>query len=207
MRNIYKHRYEIAAFLLEVVLFTVILYLGIVAPEKEPLRTILYISLIPNAILLFLALREIWRRKLKKKAMSALHRIASKIAKALTAFLEKWNVLRGENKNILTGKTTVFFDLSLHASQNQKRSKPLKWKQLKTDRERLRYLYRRMITNKIKSGVDIKPCDTPLELKELCSSDDFEVKLFETYIDFRYDERKVIPSQTIYSLKDNIADL
>ncbi len=207
MKYIYKRRYEISAFLLVVVLFTVILYLSVVEPDKEPLRTFLYISLIPNIILLFLTLREIWRRRLKNKAKSALKKIISKIAKALTAFLEKWNVLRGENKNILTGKTTVTFDLSLSEKQSTKKTKPLKWKQLKTDRERLRYLYRRMITNKIKLGVNIKACDTPLELKYLCTSDEFEAELFETYIDCRYDERKDIPSQKIYLLKDNIANL
>ena len=204
MKNVYKYRYEIFASLLTLGLLTIILYLNVVKPENEPLRTALLISLVADAVLLCLTLRKLWKTKWKKQVASSVKKVFAKIAKAIMIFLEKWNTLIGDDKNVLSGKTTVSFDFSLQESRKQRIPKPLKWKQLKTDRERLRYLYRQMIIHKIDSGVSIRSSSTPLEIKEKCESDEFETELFEMYIDCRYDERKDISAQKISMLKSNI---
>ena len=204
MKRVYNFRYELLAFFSLIGFLASIMYWLDNAPKENNIRTFLSAVLVLDGVLLWYSLRKLWRTKWKRKFVASIQVIFNKISKVFSLFLEKWIAFRGGNKNILSGKTVISFDFSHSNVLTSKPKKRLKWKQLQTDRERLRFLYSRMIRNKMDSGVKIKASDTPLEVQSFCEANDLEDELFELYITCRYDERKEIAPQKVKFFKDNL---
>lgn len=204
MKMLNKYRYEISALLLAVGFFTIALYLNVAEPESEIVRVLLLLSLISDGVLFYFTLRKLWRTKWKTKVSESFQKVFEKLARALMSFLEKWNIRRDKDQNILSGKTTVSFDFSLSEAREPKPKRTLKWKHLQTDRERIRYLYRRMISERVKRGVSVCAHETPLELKQRGENNAQENELFDLYIDVRYDDRVEPNGQTVLKLKEDL---
>lgn len=194
MKRILQKHLEISAFLLAVVFFAMLVYSIIQTPESAPLFSVLIVSQIVDVVLLYFTLRKLWRTKWKKQLTTAAQKILSKITKKLIGFLERRNIIRGKDKKILSGKTTVSFNFSTTESQSPKKVKYPKWRNLKNDRERLGYLYRSLVEFNIKHGLLIYSSDTPSEVKNKKDNEVFEDEIFDLYIENRY--KKDIETET-----------
>ncbi|MBQ8431734.1 MAG: hypothetical protein IJX28_02515 [Clostridia bacterium] len=206
MRNLLsRFRYELCALLLAAGLGQIVIYWRVRQPADPRVRALLIVLGGLGAVLLLVTLRKLWRTKWRRAILSGARTLLAKASRFMLKLLDKWN-LTGRGKQVLRGKTTVSFDFSVADIAPKKRPKPKKWKHLRTNREKMGYLYRHMLTARIKSGMTVHSCDTPAELKEKAENAPHEEALFDLYLDTRYDERTDnIPDDTIDHLKDAFA--
>ena len=127
--------------------------------------------------------------------------------KVFEKFFDFWQVKFKNDSNILSGKTSVSFELTPHENFKRSSKKKYKWKQMKSDRERLGHLYRHMISSQIKCGKSAYSFDTPAEIKARNSSVNIENELFDIYISTRYDERVALNTEQIFDLKNRYEEL
>lgn len=178
-------------------------------PDSTVVQSFMLIGIAASGICSVLLARSLWRAKWKKAATAGLQRIFSGIQRFFERFAEKFGVRRTD-KRVLSGKTSVFFD-KIDGSDEKTSARPTKapkWKQLAGERERMRYLYRQMISEKLKKGALIYAVDTPSEIKEKAEKTEqdkgkggAEGELFDMYIDMRYDERKYPSDEDVKRLK------
>ena len=193
------------------ILFSLFLYsvsLWVNDPPKTALTRFIFMLLSFSDIAIFLMLlRQLWRKKWRPVVSRATSRIFGSAARFFMRIFERVSKKLGlgarTKKNVIGGKTQITFDQNVFEKEKISRKKAIKWKQLQSDRDRLRYLYRNMITHKIRGGERIHPADTPSEIEESCERDVFESELFSLYIDARYDERAELDADIIEKLKDS----
>lgn len=202
MRLLKKYRYEFLSISLVTALLIFSFYLLFGNYAVKSIRFALFVLVIADAIGLYFTFRKLWRTKWKRLFLASVQKIVAKISKLLTIFIEKH--MKKEKVTILSGKTTVSFDLSLQELKNQKSSKPLKWKKLKNNRERLGYLYRNMIEHKIKHGSLIYSSDTPSEVKDKSENEVVENRIFDLYIDNRYKDTIDVDTERLNDLKSEL---
>ena len=202
MKLLKKYRYELFALLLTVGLLKGVFYFASVDITEKASLSACFAFLIADAILLYFTLRKLWKTKWKKQLLQAAQKIISKIAKALMTFIEKRT--GGKKTTVLAGKTTISFDLPLQNQEKQKTPKAPKWKRLKTDREKLGYLYKHMIEHRINHGCKILSSETPTEIKKHGENEVFEEHIFSLYIDNRYQQTPKTDSETLEQLKKEL---
>ena len=161
----------------------------------------LNVGLVLSGILFLLTFIHLWRVKWKKALKDGLYKLLTGLVTLFFAVVEKWNESQNQSDR-LGGTTSVFFDLNLKEKAEKKSQKPPKWKHLQTDRERVRFLYRAMMTERVKRGALVYSSETPAELKQKQENQPHEEELFDLYIACRYDERQQPPEETIEQLKD-----
>lgn len=143
-------------------------------------------------------------KKWKEKTDAALKRLFASAAlmfMRLAEKLEKYTRFFRRRKNTVYGKTTYSFDFSAPEKQKKKPPKPPKWKQMETARQKLGYLYYHLITARIKGGMHAKSTDTPLDLKHRQTNLPDEERVFDLYLDARYDERAELAEEELDGLK------
>lgn len=119
-----------------------------------------------------------------------------------------------------TNRLTLFQDERTRMSFDKKHNlfHKIKWKNLQSHRERIRFIYISFLQQKIKKGAVVLPSDTPNELAvKLKTDDDLTVKLCSLYNVARYadadtfiekeDVEKVLPcaSKRLRLYSDNIS--
>ena len=199
-----KYSYEIYAFLLAVGFFTDALYLVVADSVPMLLSTVLSLLLVADAVALFFTLRKLWRTKWKKALTASMQKLFAKAARRLIRLLEKWNIGKGGKTTVITGKTHVSFDFASSVSREHKVKKLPKWKQLESNRERLGYLYRQLIEQRIKRGLLVYSSDTPSEIKLKGKNEDFENEIYDLYISNRYRQTVEVDAETLNNLKDEL---
>ena len=144
---------------------------------------------------------HLWRVKWKKAIAARLRMLLTGLASLFIAIVEKWNESQ-DPKDRLGGTTSISFDFSHLEKSEKKAQKPPKWKHLQTDRERMRFLYRSMMTERVKKGALVYSSETPTELKQKQENEAHEEELFDLYISCRYDERCEPSEHTVEALKE-----
>ena len=181
-----------------------LMYLWTVArPDNMYLRAFMLIAIVIAVILAVWLLRSLWRAKWRASTAKAMQKIFGRIQRFFERFADRIGFGR-KGKSVLSGKTTVIFDRKYDEAISKDTSyvrKPPKWKQLETDRDRMRYLYRKMIVGKIKKGAKIYSADTPSEAELKAEKTPAEKELFDMYISCRYDERKSPQASQVQELK------
>ncbi|MCL2664279.1 MAG: hypothetical protein FWE82_01575 [Defluviitaleaceae bacterium] len=87
--------------------------------------------------------------------------------------------------------------------ENFTRFKKMKWKNLQSNRERVRFIYISFLKQKMRQGLEISPADTPNELhgKLLQKNDAAGEKIFPLYNIARYkDDETAIPNSELESV-------
>lgn len=156
---------------------------------------------------LFRIMRRLWNKQFKSAVGRGIKRLFNKIAGIVVRYADKISFYFGKG-NVVGGETTVRFDYSVFKARKNKpeRFKPPKWKDMNTTREKLGFLYYKLITLRIKNGMEACPQDTPSELKVRQENSENEEKLFDIYITARYDERATVDEQEILDLKERLFD-
>lgn len=202
MRTFQKYRYEFLAVVLTAALLILGFYLVMAVSDANSIRSPLFAAFVADGVALYFTIRKLWRTKWKKAFLSSVQKIIAKIANRLAAFLEKR--IRGKKVTVLSGKTTVSFDFPLQELSKKKSPKPTKWKHLKSDRERLGYLYKHVVEFNINHDLLVFSSDTPIEVKMKKEYETFENQIFDLYIENRYKDTLEIDTLTLNELKKSI---
>ena len=157
--------------------------------------------LLLSGILFLVTLVRLWRLKWKQALKDGLRKLLTGLASLFIAIAEKWNESQSATDR-LGGTTSVFFDLTLKEKAEKKAKKAPKWKHLQTDRERVRFLYRSMMNERVRKGDLIYSSETPLELKQKQENQAHEEELFDLYLSCRYDERSEPSEEAVEQLKE-----
>ena len=157
--------------------------------------------LLLSGILFLITLVRLWRLKWKQALKDGLRKLLTGLASLFIAIAEKWNESQSATDR-LGGTTSVFFDLTLKEKAEKKAKKAPKWKHLQTDRERVRFLYRSMMNERVRKGDLIYSSETPLELKQKQENQAHEEELFDLYLSCRYDERSEPSEEAVEQLKE-----
>ncbi len=170
-------------------------------PDKWQIAV--FLLFLADTVMMIPLLRRL-HKKWKAKTDEALKRLfasAALLFMRLAEKLEKYTHFFRRKKNTVYGKTTYSFDFSAPERQKKKPPKPPRWKQMETARQKLGYLYYHLITARIKGGMHAKSTDTPLDLKRRQENLPDEERVFDLYLDARYDERAELEEQELDGLK------
>ena len=201
MKLIRKYGYEILASILGVAFVTMLAYLLIVKPEDIMTRGTVMFMMLFDAIAAYYVLRKLWRTKWRYRVMPSLQKAFEKIARAIRIFRQKLGIPEKESKTVLRGKATISFDAKPVYEQAKRIKKPKGWKSLQTDRERLGYLYKRMIDTNIHQGVPIFSSETPTEIRDKKDYRDHENQIFDLYVANRYKNDVTVDRTVLDDLK------
>ena len=201
MKQTRKCGYEILAFLLSIAFVTMVLYLYIVNPEDLNTRGTILFGILFDAIALYFVLRKLWRTKWRYRVMPSVQKILDKLARVFKIFRQKLGLPEREDQTVLGGKSKIYFDSKPINTQTKKAKKPSAWKNLHTDKERLGYLYRRMIDNTIHQGMPVFSSETPSEIREKKDYRDVENQIFDLYVANRYKDDVELDSDMLDDLK------
>ena len=196
MKKIHQYRFEIILGVLVLSLISFIVY----PPKNEYLLYLTQFATIADALLIFFVLRKLWRNKWKSLISKGIQKVFQILVKKVFRFFEKTNLFR-KNKNILKGETKTIQSFSFLKKEKKKAVKPSKWSQMQSPRDKMRYLYRHMISQRIHHGERIYSTDTPLEILKKNESQEEKV-VFDLYLDYRYDDRTSPDEQEIQDIKD-----
>ncbi len=166
-------------------------------------RFILVALVFADFFALLFILRELWRKKWKKALVKATRALMVKTSRFVIRLLEKWNIGKGKSKGVLSASTVITFD-GVSFERENKKARRRKWKHMQNTRERLGFLYKFMINERIKKGMRATSHDTPREISEMGENSAIEQELFELYINTRYDERIQPEEQTVQRIKNSL---
>ena len=201
MKAIKKYGWEILCLSSLLVILSIGFYWAGNQPTDPWVLFGLNAGLLLSAALLVISFIRLWKTKWKQALKEGIRKLLVGLATLFIVIAEKWNESQNP-KDRLGGTTSVSFDFSHLEKSEKKAQKPPKWKHLQTDRERVRFLYRAMMTERIKKGKLVYSNETPVELKQKQENEAHEEELFELYISCRYDERLEPSPQNVEALKE-----
>ena len=173
-------------------------------PENIYLESLLFIGMAADIVGIFLMVRELWRKKWSKMLSDSFGKIFDRLRKLMAKLADKITIA-SKDDSVLRGKTTFSFDKIESISREKTvKTKPPKWRQLKEDREKMRYLYRGMITARLRRGELIYSDETPSEIEGRGKLTADERELFDMYVEARYDERKAVDGEKVKNLKEKL---
>lgn len=195
--NISKYKLE----LLLLLLFVAFLLLITLSSPNPLIDLIFKLSLIADVVAFFYTLLALWRNKWRGAVVRTAQKAFVRVAKAFMRVLEAVGARR-KNRNILSGQTQVSFSIERAERTRKSELRQKKWKQLESSREKMRYLYRYSIKDRIKRGERIYATDTPSELREREDIIERDEAMLALYVAYRYDERREPSESEIMQLKE-----
>lgn len=169
------------------------------------------IFIITAAIFVFVFWRIVKRKKILKRIFSPmLQKIRSaykKISLKIKNFLPKHY---DDSKSYVLGKDEIklrlsFFSQEKRESRKKAKIKLPKYESIKTDKDRVRYLYTAFLCHKSERGYRVDPTRTPNEISTDFSASPEAKALFEAYPTARYtNDEEAISKETLEYLEKNI---
>lgn len=187
MKTRYKFQYElILGFLL--CMAAALLYLLVTEAGNVFL---LGGALTLNIVLIFFVLWHLYRTKWKRAIAVGVQKLFAAIAKRFSLWVEKHQLRK--KRNIISGETNIHFHFSEAEASPRKTKKRPRWRQMKTERQKMRYLYRQTVTDHLRHGIRIYASQTPEEIKTLEENTQADREVLSLYTRYRYDERTEPP--------------
>lgn len=137
-------------------------------------------------IILLILFKALQLRKRLKRILASLRNYYSETLKKIKDFIEERQTVRITDK---TDEKNILFDLDqINPLKKLKRAKRPRWKDLKNNRERIRFIYRRYIEDRLKKGAKIENSETPDEIRNILENKEVNVPavLFSSYYIARY---------------------
>ena len=188
MKKLRQYAFEILLSILGVVFGTMLLYLVIVMPEDLITRGTVMFCMFFDGIAIYFVLRKLWRTKWRYRVVPQVQKLLEKLARVLKIVRKKLGIPERGQQTVLKGKSKIFFDIKKTDTQTKCTKKPSAWKSSQTDKERLGYLYKRVIDTNINHGTPIYSSETPTEIQGKKEYHDVENQIFDLYIENRYKE-------------------
>lgn len=141
---------------------------------------------------LWLALRKLVPKSVKDELKARFNRLIARYVRGpLAKIAEKLRKIFGlHDRQRVRGKDEKSFIFDLENSglfrRFQSVKNQLRWRDLQTNAEKIRYLYIKFVVKLIKGGFKYKPVMTPAEMKKELNLTDEPEKLFNLYIGARY---------------------
>ena len=199
-----KYGYELLASILGTAFATMLLYLLITKPEDLMVRGTIMFGLFFDAIAIYYTLRKLWHTKWRRRVMPSVQKFFEKIARILKIFREKLGIPERTQQTVLRGRSKIFFDTKDEIITTKRAKKPSAWKNLQTDKERLGYLYRRMIDTNINQGLPVFSSETPTEIRGKKDYREVENQIFDLYVKNRYKEDITLDQTVLDDLKKDL---
>ena len=179
-----------------------------VKPSNHYIQLAFAIVLLLFVIPLYLVMRSNWRQRYRKPFIIGLRKAIVGASRFLIKIAGRFSFFhRG---NVISGRTTVHYDFSVFRKDERRRRKTLdrqpRWKDMENSRERLGFLYYRVITDRIKHGEVITSHETPLEISKRPTENEAMDELFRMYNEVRYDERNKPDEETVCNLREKLFD-
>ena len=179
-----------------------------VKPTNHYVQLVFALILAAFVIPFYLVLRKNWREKYRMPVIIGLRKAIVGASRFLIRIAGRFSFFhRG---NVISGRTTVHYDFSAFRKNERRRRKTAekqpRWKDMENPRQRLGFLYYRVISDKIKHGEDIASHETPLEISKRSTDDEAMNELFRMYNEVRYDERSEPDEEAVYSLREKLFD-
>ena len=179
-----------------------------VKPTNHYVQLAFAIVLLAFVIPFYLVMRRCWRVRYRapfiiglRKAIVGASRFLIKIAGHFSFF---------HRGNVISGRTTVHYDFSAFRKDERRRRKTAekapRWKDMESPRQKLGFLYYRVITDRIKHGEIITSHETPLEISKKTTQSEAVDELFEMYNSVRYDERTEPDEKSVHELREKLFD-
>ena len=204
MKQLRKYGYEILLSLLGVAFGTMLLYLLLVMPEDLTTRGTVMFGMFFDGIAIYFVLRKLWRTKWRYRVMPKVQKILEKAARIFKIVRQKLGIPERRQQTVLRGKSKIFFDVKQTDTQTKRHKKQSAWKNLQTDKERLGYLYKRMIDTNINQGMPIYAHETPSEIKDKKEYQAVENQIFDLYVENRYKGEVTLNRAVLDDLKKEI---
>lgn len=201
MKQIRKYAFEVLASILGIAFVTMLLYLVIVQPEDLMTRGTVMFCMLFDAIAIYYTLRRIWRTKWRYRVVPSMQKVFEKLIRMLKIVRKKLGIPERGEQTVLKGKSKIFFDTKGTVVQQKRSKKPVAWKNMQTDRERLGFLYKRVIDSNIHQGLPIYSSETPTEIQRKKEYGDVENQIFDLYVENRYKEDVALESEVLEGLK------
>ncbi len=166
-----------------------------------PLRHIRDPLTLVFVVLIVVVLHRLYRKKWRKWVVAGVQKLFASGTRRLLRFMERWSSAL-KKKTVIHGGTQVIFHQANGSAKAKTHKRHPRWKHLQSERARMRYLYRHMITERIRHGAHIRPTDTPAEIEHAGENSEADRVVFELYNRYRYDERKEIDKSMVESIKD-----
>ena len=204
MKQIRKYFFEILAGILGFAFALGVLYLILVMPEDLMTRGTVMFALFFDGIAIYFVLRRLWRTKWRYRVIPAVQKVFEKLARVFKIVAKKLGIKERSTQTVLGGKSKIFFDLKPINEQTKRAKKAKGWKAMQSDKERLGYLYKRIIDTNISQGLPIFSSETPSEIKEKKTYRDVENRIFDLYVENRYKDEVTLDAEVLDDLKKEI---
>ena len=204
MKKLKQYGFEILLGILGTLFVIMLAYLLIVMPEDVMVRGSVMFYMLFDGIALYFVLRKLWRTKWRYRVMPHVQKALEKLARVLKIVAKKLGIPEISQQTVLKGKSKIFFDVKQTAEQTKKAKKPSAWKNMQNDKERLGYLYRRVIDSNIHQGVPIYSSETPSEIKSKKEYREIENQIFDLYVENRYKDEVTLDRDELEELKKEI---
>lgn len=201
MKQIRKYVYEILLILLGIAFGTMLLYLLLVMPEDLTTRGTVMFGMFFDGIAVYFVLRKLWRTKWRYRVMPSIQKILEKAARIFKIVRKKLGIPERGQQTVLRGKSKIFFDVKQTTVQTKRIKKQSAWKNLRTDKERLGYLYKRVIDTNINQGLPIYSFETPTEIRGKKEYQNVENQIFDLYVENRYKKEVTLERSILDDLK------
>ena len=204
MKQIRKYFFEILAGILGFAFALGVLYLILVMPEDLMTRGTVMFALFFDGIAIYFVLRRLWRTKWRYRVIPAVQKVFEKLARVFKIVAKKLGIKERSTQTVLGGKSKIFFDLKPINEQTKRAKKAKGWKAMQSDKERLGYLYKRIIDTNISQGLPVFSSETPSEIKEKKTYRDVENRIFDLYVENRYKDEITLDAEVLDDLKKEI---
>ena len=204
MKLIRKYGFEILLGISGIAFGIGVLYIILAMPEDLMVRGTIMFGLFFDGIAIYYILRKLWHTKWKYRVIPAVQTFFEKLAKVLKLVRKKLGIKEREASTVLKGKSIIFFDTKPTQEQAKRKKKTSAWKNLQTDKERLGYLYRKMIDTNIHQGLPVFASETPTEIKDKKEYREHENQIFDLYVANRYREDVDLDADVLNDLKQEI---
>lgn len=154
-------------------------------------------------VILVWRLSRKWREQTRERVRAFSRRLLRRISEHVMQILEKWQRKYGKGADdLLGGRTRMEFDLYGDRTRRGKHRR-VAWKQLESERERLRWLYAGMIESRLKRGAHIRPSETPAQIAGHQDTTPEQSELIGLYETYRYDIHRDPPEGSAQRWRDN----
>lgn len=179
-----------------------------VKPTNHYIQLAFAVVLLIFVIPLYLVMRSNWRQRYRRPFIIGLRKAIVGASRFLIKIVGRFSFFhRG---NVISGRTTVHYDFSAFRKDERRRRKTAqkqpRWRDMESPRQKLGFLYYRVISDRIKHGEVITSHETPLEISQRPIESEAQEELFRMYNSVRYDERKEPDEKAVYELREKLFD-
>lgn len=184
-------------------------FLQILLDNQDDLfiKSLMFMLMTVDALLFFRALKRYVRRRYRDFYDRVANRVSA-FSRYMKSFTKKVATKLGLRRNLvyIKGKDKIEFafgEIRRTKAQEEKKRKTVfpKWKDLKDNRERVRFIYVVFLKKCIKRGFRLDKAMTPADIAEKVAETPDQRYIFECYNGVRYsDERTQVPDGVVKEL-------